>query len=62
MGWALYKKVEEVQNRFYELYGKDVFTNFNLPEEVTNAYYEINDMLITILADIEQEGYDSVEE
>ena len=62
MDGALYKKVEEVKDIFYELYGKDVYTDFNLPDKVTAAYYEINDLLIAILNEIEMGGYDSIEE
>jgi hypothetical protein len=62
MDRTLYEKVEEVKDRFYELYGKDIYTDFTLPEKVTNAYYEINDLLLAILNDIEMEGYDSAEQ
>jgi TfoX/Sxy family transcriptional regulator of competence genes len=62
MDGTLYKKVEEVKDRFYELYGKEVYTNFNLSDKVTAAYYEINDLLIAILNEIEMGGYDGIEE
>ena len=62
MNGALYKKIEEVKDRFYEHYGKEIYTNFNLSDEVTSAYYEINDLLIAILNEIEMAGWDSAEE
>jgi hypothetical protein len=62
MDRTLYEKVEEVKDKFYELYGKDIYTDFTLPKKVTNDYCEANDLLIAILAEIEMEGYDSAEQ
>lgn len=62
MNGTLYEKVEEVRDTFYELYGKEIYTDFTLPKEVTNAYYKINDLLMAILGDLKMEEYDSAEE
>lgn len=62
MDRTLYEKVEKVKDRFYELYGKEIYTDFTLPETATNDYYEIDALLSAILADIQMDGCDSAEE